>query len=294
MYYYSNSEKGQEMNKQDRSKYIGGHDIADLIDVGFNGPWHVWRMKTDPEYRTQYEERGKDVVLFECGKALESVAQKKCLELLPSFTFKKARFIKDKKLSFIGGTPDGYFISASGEKYIAEFKATNDQHEWGEEATDQVPKKVFIQCQWYMMLSGATKTIVGVLFWNSSFKMYVVERDDGIIEQLRKVAENFWFDNVQKKIEPTIDHSSACRSWLTKCFVGHAKKEINAPVEIVGWGITAAGLAKKKQETEKEYKKLINDMLALMQDASKMKCPEWSLSVSEKGRVTFKAKGVEE
>lgn len=288
-------QKGRDkMKVQDRSKYIGGHCIANLVGVGYDTIWHTYLMKTDKEYQAKQEEKSKDIVLFDCGKALEPVIQKKCLELLPDFTFKKGKFIRDRKQSYMGGTPDGFFVHTSKEKYIAEFKTTNDQGDWGEEATDQIPAKVAIQCQWYMMLSGATKAIVGVIFWNSKFKMYVIDRDSEVINNLRLIAMDFWFDHVQKRIEPQNDYSDACRKFLIKSFIGRVTKEIEPSAEVRTWGIHAAGFAKQKQDAEKQYKKIINDLIASMSDATKIKCAEWSLSVSDKGRVTFRAKGVDE
>ena len=89
----------------------------------------------------------------------------------------------------IGNLPWSYSLD-----YIPiEAKTSGVKGEWGEEGTDDIPQEYVMQTQHQMAVTGAERCDVPVLGHNLNFKLYVVKRNqeliDSIVEASREMME---------------------------------------------------------------------------------------------------------
>lgn len=101
---------------------------------------------------------------------------------------------------------DGHTVDIRGDAFseIVEAKTTGLTGEWGEPGTDDVPFRVNLQCQQQMLCTGWKKAHIAVLLgkWGLTEEMYVVDRNEDIINAIIERGEQFWKDHVLTKIPP--------------------------------------------------------------------------------------------
>lgn len=104
---------------------------------------------------------------------------------------------------FMGATPDALaWESLDDAPRSVDAKCSNwrmfdrtgeDEHKFGEEGTDEVPMTILLQAQQQMEVLGLFRCDIPVLKNGNEFKIYSVERNDAIIEQIvdaeRQLAE---------------------------------------------------------------------------------------------------------
>jgi len=100
---------------------------------------------------------------------------------------------------------DGKTVPADGSDVcIVEAKTTALAGEWGVPGTDDVPLRVNLQVHQQMLCSGFNKAFVVVLLGGFRLheEIYVVERNDKIIQAIIDRGEQFWNDHVLTGIPP--------------------------------------------------------------------------------------------
>ena len=83
--------------------------------------------------------------------------------------------------------------------------ALQQNDEWGEIGTDQVPMNVFVQCQHQMFVSQLDKVWVTALVqgkFRADWRIYEIPREDQVIKAIVEKGELFWNDHVLPKIPP--------------------------------------------------------------------------------------------
>jgi putative phage-type endonuclease len=88
-----------------------------------------------------------------------------------------------------------------------ELKTTDSQNigEWGEPGTDEVPEVYLVQIMHQMVVSRIPVTDIGVLFGTKEFRIYTVEYNEALGEQLTIMEQEFWHENILKSIPPSVD-----------------------------------------------------------------------------------------
>jgi putative phage-type endonuclease len=88
------------------------------------------------------------------------------------------------------------------------------QRDWGEEETAEIPEAYLLQVQHEIMCRPLIKrAYVAVLIGGQKLRSYVVERDDGMIEDLLKIERKFLVDS-RAGIAPPMDGSEAATAYL--------------------------------------------------------------------------------
>ena len=105
---------------------------------------------------------------------------------------------------------------------------------------DEIPDMYYLQCQWYMAVTGLAKWYIAVLIGGNEAKFKVVERNEDQIKELIKAGQDFW-EKVQKKIMPAVDGSKDCGSSLGLIYGQSNGEAINLPLQ-------AAEIIKKYDE----------------------------------------------
>jgi predicted phage-related endonuclease len=176
----------------------------------------------------------------------------------------------------IGATPDAI---ADG-RTVVEAKTRNpwQMSEFGEEGTDQVPSHYFLQTQMQMHLTGLSEAHMPVLFGLQEFRIYKIQYDAELVENLVEIACRFWRDHVETGVPPVVDASPACEQWLTKRHPRPVRPVLQADAG-------AVELARKVQQLEKlakscwqKYEQAKNEMRALIGDAHGLEGPGFRVS----------------
>lgn len=165
-----------------RQGFIGASDAAAVLGVS---PW-----KTPLEL--YWEKTGESTpqassIPMEVGKELESYVLRYAEQKLGQPILRQQEVIAHPHHDFIRATIDG----AVGDALV-EAKTTSIADGWGDDGTDEIPIYYVAQCQHQMAVATATMVYVPVLIANRELRMYVVRRDDQIIDTILTKEIEFW------------------------------------------------------------------------------------------------------
>ena len=187
---------------QDRTKYIGGSDIGAILGLSkFRTPLEVWMEKTGKEIRQldslplRFGSFAEEFVAREYARATGfELLHDESTYIHPTHPIMSAHVDR-----FILG--DGLNKPATR---LLECKTANPftRGLWGEPGTDQVPMSYLCQCIWYMAITGIEQCDLAVLFGNSDFRIYEIERDLELEALVIEKALHFWNEFVLKDTPP--------------------------------------------------------------------------------------------
>lgn len=186
-----------EIVMPDRSKFIGGSDIAAILGVS---PWKnrvdVWADKIKPR-----AERPQNSGAKRRGQRLEPyivdmIRDEYKLEIIA----RNKRYI-DVDVPFFAAEIDAETADENIEiKTVHPFKSK----EWGDVGTDALPLHYVAQVQWGLGIHRRDTCRVFALI-GDDLKPYTVERDDELIRAMRDQALEFWNQHVVPQKMPPID-----------------------------------------------------------------------------------------
>lgn len=212
----------------DRTKYIGGSDIGALLGLSkFKSPLEVWMEKTGKETKRleslplRFGSFAESFVASEYSRATGfELIHDQSIFIHPEHTFMSAHIDR-----FVLGDEDGLPPSR-----ILECKTANpfSSGDWGEIGSDEVPMSYLCQCIWYMAITGIDKTDLAVLFGNSDFRIYEIDRDQALEELVIAKASTFWDEHVLKDTPPPVTSEQDCQTLFSK---GDRAKSIEAQQE---------------------------------------------------------------
>ena len=202
-----------EKEHEDRSTYLGSHDTSAIVgDNPFMNRMDVYLAKkklTDGIEQTERMTWGLKLQ----PQILDAFSERKGVELEPE------RFIRHKKLTWFGGTPDG---TIKGRKEGVDAKCIRFAgDDWGDEDTDQVPRYILWQCHHFMTLMNYDRWHVAALVGGQELRCYKVERDKELSDMIIEADRAFWEEHVLKEIPPEIDGSGSAKTYLDKKYVSH-------------------------------------------------------------------------
>ena len=215
----------------DRSKYIGGSDIGAILGLSrFRSPLEVWMEKTGKEVKRL------DSLPLRFGSFAEAFVAS---EYARATGF---RLIHDESIYI---HPEHAFMSAHMDRFVLEGGAANStpsptrilecktahpfsSGDWGEAGSDEVPMSYLCQCIWYMAITSINQVDLAVLFGNSDFRIYTMNRDLGLENAILEKASLFWNDYVLKDLPPPAHSEQDCQTLFRK---GDAAKSVEARSE---------------------------------------------------------------
>lgn len=152
-------------------------------------------------------------------------------------------FIRMDDLPF-GCTPDGWVEDALGMTgHGFEAKSTTSKADWGEEGTEDIPDRVYIQVQHSMMVTGATRWDVGMFLYDREDKeviacyvmehgelspeaverfivdrkFYTIVRNEDMIRQIKDAGMEFWNAYILTKTRPSDASAAVAVEIAPKC-----------------------------------------------------------------------------
>lgn len=193
-----------------RNQYIGGADIPGIIGVSpWSTPLSVWERKMQQQEARVSTGKKK---LFQRGKVWEQVVGEMLVAQLEAEEFEvrvianNKRYV-DEAVPFFASEID-YELEIKGlpDTINAELKTVhpNAAREWGDPDDDETaaPVQYLAQVQWGLGVTGREVCILAPLFGADEVKVYVVKRDQAVIDGMRAQALEFWHDHVLTKIAP--------------------------------------------------------------------------------------------
>lgn len=204
----------------DRSKFIGGSDIAAVLGVSpWKSPYELWEEKTHrkPKEVPSPEQQKR----FDRGHRLEPVVVDMLLDRLQAeglqveLLARNERYV-DPEHAFMGCEID-FELRVTGEVEIdGQVRWLDGEHingdcktvhpfaakKWGDEGSDQVPIEYAAQFMFGLGITGRQLCICASLIGMDDLLIYWVERDQETIDGIRNRVHQFWTECVIAGVEP--------------------------------------------------------------------------------------------
>lgn len=177
-----------------RRECITGTDIAQIVGLSkWGGPLEVYADKLG-----LVEQSDEIPEHMQWGQILESVvadeyARRTGRQLV------KGTFVRD---GILGGTPD-YLCKDVDCGLECKTSSGFAAAEWGDADSDEVPATYYLQCQWYMHLTGRESWDLAVLIDGRQYRIYHLHYKPSLVNELIKRARAFWSDHVLAKVPPS-------------------------------------------------------------------------------------------
>ncbi len=249
---------------QDRSKYIGGSDVGPLLGISpFKSPLAVWMEKTGKEVKPV------DSLPLRFGSFVEEFVANEYIKATGFCLRHDESIFIHPTYSFMGAHIDR-FIHTDGldqaPTKILECKTANpfSRGQWGEAGSDQVPMSYLCQAIWYMAVTGINQTDLAVLFGNTDFRIYHIERDMELENLVLDKAIHFWHEHVLKDIPPPVQSEADCQLLFSK---GQAQQSVEANSQTVDLVRRFHSLSQQSEVCDEELSAIKTQIMAQMQDA---------------------------
>ena len=184
------------VNKHDRTKFIGGSDVAAILGVS---PWKS-------QFRLYQEKTGEyvdDITpakqrVFDRGHRWEPIVVEMLVDELQGcghdvqIIARRARY-QDREYKFLACELDLELL-IDGEQHNGEIKTVHPfaAKEWGEPGTDEVPIHYAAQVMHGLMIKPRRRAIVAALIGIDDLRIHFVERDEETIAAIRAKEVEFW------------------------------------------------------------------------------------------------------
>lgn len=101
----------------------------------------------------------------------------------------------DRKVTWLDGRPAKEGLECkTADKFVA--------HLWGNAESDEVPDYYLIQCMHYLAVTGWDRWHLAVLIGGNTFRKYVIERDEELINHILAAERKFWTQHVEARVPP--------------------------------------------------------------------------------------------
>ena len=241
-----------------RNKGIGGSDVSIICGINkFKSCMQLWMEKTG---LMPLEPTDSEAAYW--GTVLEPVVKKEFTNRTGLKIREKKAIMQHPKYEFMLANVDGLVKDKDGmcifeAKTASAYKA--DHWKYG------VPPEYQLQVQHYLSVTGYKKAYVAVLIGGNTFVYYEVKRDEGIIQPMIKIEQDFW-NHVQNRIPPEIDGSDASVEFMNELYKYSNRTSIVLPEDTLE-------LIRNYEETSEQIKdmnsrkeELANRMKLLLQE----------------------------
>lgn len=205
-----------------RKQGIGGSDAGAIC--GFNPYRTAMQVYYD---KTSDEIEDIDNEAMKQGRELEDYVAQRFMEKTGKKVRRANAMFYDEKHPFMIADVDRMIV---GENAGLECKTVSPYmaEHWKD---DQIPLSYQMQVFHYMSVCNADRWYVAALIFGREFKVYTIERDEEIIANLIQLEEDFWYNNVQKRILPDPDGSKLADSVIAEYF----KESMDTTISLQGF-----------------------------------------------------------
>jgi putative phage-type endonuclease len=225
---------------------IGGSEIASILNINpYKSKFTLWLEKTGQKPKDQISSSA-----VEWGNILEPVIRDHFKRVTGFKVFKNNFVLQHDHYDFMIANLDGEVIDPQfNTRGVLEIKTTNERNK--KDWENGCPIYYMSQVQWYLGVTGYDYAYICVLCGGSTFKYYLIERDEFVISQMISQAEDF-MGMVQQLIPPEIGGSKSETEWLNKAFPDALEEEIMIPPTIEELAVEYKELQEEiKEKTER-------------------------------------------
>ena len=191
-----------------RRQSIGGSDASAILGMNqYTSPYTVWADKLGklpPKEDNEAMRLGRDLEDYVAKRFTEETGKKVRREnniiINPDIPFAHANVDR-----MVVGEDAGFEAKTTSVLNLKKFK------------DGEYPEHFYVQCVHYMMVTGCKRWYLGVLILGVGFKWFVIERDEGEIEALRKSEEEFW-KYVERQTPPPADGTKSTSDTITALY----------------------------------------------------------------------------
>lgn len=187
---------------KERKNYLGGTDVAAICKkLSYRTPLDVYLNKTSDEVADHRKLSDKEIKRMRRGTLFEDDVRTMYIEDTGYSVELEPNVLYHKEYKFLAANIDGW---VNNKSFVFECKTAclMTIKNWGIEGTDQIPEAYLIQCAWYAAICEVPKVDLAVLIGLDDFRIYTYIRDKEFEAKLIKIACNFWYNNIQKRIAP--------------------------------------------------------------------------------------------
>ncbi|MAH49047.1 hypothetical protein CMI37_24685 [Candidatus Pacearchaeota archaeon] len=283
----------------ERKKGLGGTDVASIVlssaapseKVGCfeRSTFNLWTEKTgmlsSKDSDNQFLMRGRVMEKYVC-EIYELHLGEGCHLWEKGLTWHPTR-------PRIFGTPDR-LVTHKNINFGMDAKTRRMRKGWGKTRTTDIPLDVEVQMRVYMEIFDAPYWDIATLFSLDDFRVYRIERDNQLGEELLDIGDEWWEKYVIAETPPPVDGTKLCREVVGKLHP-RVKDEILRPATVAEREIYEKILkvrdqhkeiTEKKVELENQLRVCIGESLGIANIAT------WKPTVPRK--VFNKAKFTEE
>ena len=198
---------------REKQKGIGGSDVATILGLNpYKTPFTLWLEKTG-----QIEPPVLNNEYIEWGNILEPVIREKFAKETGFEVYENPWVMQHQIHDFMVANIDGEVIDPQfeGKPGVLEIKTAGERmrDQWEEGP----PNHYMLQIQHYLAVLDYDYAYVAVLIGGNSFKYFLIERDDYIIDQVIQ-AEAEFMHLVENNIAPEISGHEADSKYLAEAF----------------------------------------------------------------------------
>lgn len=204
------AERTREQFLADRRTGIGGSDIAAILGISpWSTPRDVWASKLG-----KIADKEETQAMY-WGNVLEDVVAKEFSKRTGYKIQKHNRLVRHNEYPFLIANVDRLIITDPKKKpatkdgkivtkALLECKTVSQyaSAEWGDDGTEDIPEYYKSQCYWYMLVTGADVVYLAALIGGSDFRIYIINRNEQIINYLKETGIEFWNEYVATETMP--------------------------------------------------------------------------------------------
>jgi len=196
----------------ERLSYLENTDVTAVLGLHpYKTAFEVWLEKTGQKPPFEGNDR------TEMGTGLEPYIAGK-FEKEFGVTLEKGKFIRHPVFHHFGGHPDYFFTSSFGSVEGVECKLVGlrAMTRWSEPGPDQkVPEEYYVQCQWYMFLTGLSVWyLVAQKEFQKKLAIYVIDVDGDFIKRAADACDLWWHSHIEEGLPP----DNATEGFLAKMY----------------------------------------------------------------------------
>lgn len=257
---------------EERRHFIGGSDIGAILGLNaYKTPVDVWLEKTGKasgqptNLAMRFGTFAEEFVASEYSQATGLLVKEPDSEFIhPEYAYCRAHLDR-----FVFDAPENNKELGSPKK-ILECKTASPfrQEQWGDSGSNQVPFSYLCQCIWYMAITGLPTTDLAVLFGNSDFRIYTIDRDLELELIILEKANIFWNEHVLKDIPPQTSSEEDCKKLFDK---SSPENFIEVDEALLQMAIDYKALLAKEEEIAESINHIKQIFMNTMQDAESIR-----------------------
>lgn len=201
---------------------IGGSDAGAICGLNpYRTAIHVYQDKISDVFENIDNEAMRQ------GREFEDYVARRFMEATGKKVRRANSMFRSKEYPFMLADVDRMIV---GENAGLECKTASPY--MADKWTDgKIPLSYEIQCHHYMAVCGADAWYIAVLIYGREFKFYKIERDEELMADLIRVEQDFWENNVQKRIMPLPDGSKVADSVIAEYY----KESVEESIQLTGF-----------------------------------------------------------